>query len=68
MLFPDHSPWSVTALAGRPHKNVRPGRTVGAVEDWSAAQTDRTKRAFLFQAETGCSGTWSPLEVLGGWR
>lgn len=32
MLFPDHIPWSVTALAGRPHKNVRPGRTVGAVE------------------------------------
>lgn len=32
MLFPDHIPWSVAALAGRPHKNVKPGRTVGAVE------------------------------------
>lgn len=32
MLFPDHIPWSVTALARRPHKNVKPGRTVRAVE------------------------------------
>lgn len=72
MLFPDHSPWSVTALAGRPHKNVRPGRTVGAVEGLvgcpDGSSLARTKRAVLFQAETGCRGTWSPLEVLGGWR
>lgn len=70
VLFSDHIPWSVTALAGRPHKNVKPGRTVRAVEGLVGCPDGRLPRVGERHRAPGgfsCSSrTRSPLEVLGG--